>query len=198
MTVYILSLNDLSPYGDSARVAAERFEDARSRGNAKDLAAALLMHAGLGLNSIDTVSLDAAGASTETAPFFCVSCGGSYAAAVVSDYGYIGIDIADIRPRDIRDEHLHAEEHEWLGERSNRDQSYAALLTAKESLRKAADAGLEPASYSILPISQGWHIAAQGSWYLHWKRIDGHILCVCSMKPETLELRILGPNDIAA
>ena len=116
MTVFLLPLRSLDAEGDTAERAVHRFTEGRRLGSEEDIAAGLLVHRGLGRDPklLYDDETDAAAPSSMSAPFFSSSRGGMYAAAVVSDYGYVGVDIEQIRPCGDSPKRLHDEEHAWL------------------------------------------------------------------------------------
>lgn len=200
MDIYLTSIRELPEMPADALLAEEHLRGSAgycAHGNrARFAAAILLMRHALGDQALVEIELEEHGKPyLRKGPYFNISSTEKYAVIAVSGYGHVGVDIEEIRPPEPEEAGsvLNEQELEWLASRSGTGQAFSSLLTAKEAARKAAglDSELDRTSFSILPVSREWHIALNGSWFLNWRRIDGHMLCVCGMRPEPLRIHVL-------
>lgn len=205
MDIYITGLRDFMDLPGAELLSHERaqrmetYEDTSEK--ARCLAAGLLLRRVLGEDASGQIKKDENGKPfIAGGPYFSVSGAGDIVAVAVSDYGDVGIDVHEIGPyeQELADRHLQDDEQRWLASRPNKEQAFSCLWAGKQSVMKATGLTerLPAASFSILPLSRTWRVLGQSSWYLTWKRVDGHILCVSSMRPERTSIQRVKRDEL--
>lgn len=155
------------------------------------LVAGLLLRAALGIDEALYVEADPNGKPfLPGGPFFNLTHAGDMVAMAVADCE-VGIDAEDMRPYsdEVATRCFTPAELAWMRAQPDLEQAFYVLWTGKESVMKATGQGfrLEPDSFTILPIRRGLHQIAGGRWYLQWRRLHEHILCVACARPEPIQ-----------
>lgn len=211
MYIYILSIEEILDLPGVHLLPPERqkrlFRYRKTSDRARCLGAGLLirhllhLHHPDGAHAAFRVKTDENGKPfIPDGPHFNVTHAGRFVAAAVSESGQIGIDLEEITAfcAAIAQKCFQPQELEWLSGRRNMDQAFFTLWTGKEALMKATGLGfrLDPADFHILPVSASRHTICASPWFLKWRRINGHVLCVCAQSDEPLHMKILSREDL--
>lgn len=207
MDIYITTLHEFEDLPGADLLSAHRAKQlqgsSEANAQARCLAAGLLQRHVFGDPVCGRIEKDGHGKPfVEGGPYFSVAGGGDIVALAVSDYGDIGVDVEEIGPfaQSLAENHLLDDEREWLESRRNKELAFSCLWTGKQSVIKAVGhpRRMPASSFSVLPVDRSWRILGQSSWFLRWRRIDGHMLCVTSMRPEKLTLQRLGREELTS
>jgi len=119
-------------------------------------------------------------------PHFSLSHSGRLVVLLVDDCE-AGVDVEQIAPYcpAVAQRVFSRREQMWLAMQEN-DEAFYQLWTGKESIMKALGLGfqLPPESFEILPDQPGPNPVLGHRWYLHWQKLDGHMLCCASSVPD--------------
>ncbi len=115
-------------------------------------------------------------------PEFSISHSGEYAVVAV-DECEIGVDIEKVfePPKLVAERFFSKDEYEWFLNLGC-DEDFFRIWTAKESLLKKIGTGIRVpmASFSVLPIENGFHRVGVQEVFFNWITVGDHIICVCS------------------
>ena len=146
------------------------------------LGAGLLMHWGLGIHEQDLRYGEFGKPYVSGRQEFSLSHGGDWV-VLAENSTPVGLDIEQILPwhRETARLVFTPQEQTWLSQQTS-DAAFYRLWTGKEAVMKALGLGfhLPPEHFEIFPDSAGPNHVCGRNWYLHWKEIEGHLMCMAS------------------
>lgn len=190
MEVYIFDINCIPDLTGKELLTAERRSRMerylRKADQARCLAAGLLLRHVFGEKGAARITADSMGKPyLPGGPFFNLSHSGDKVVLLVSSRAS-GVDIEQISPwsEAVAQRVFTPREQAWL--KTHREKAaFYRLWTAKEGIMKALGLGfrLPPESFEV-QIEEGVPNPVCGrEWYLHWREIDGHMLCCAADSP---------------
>lgn len=160
----------------------------RQEDQARCLAAGLMLRRRFGPERAQSISVTPLGKPyLPEGPHFNLSHSGNKVVLLVSEQE-AGVDIEQIAPwcEAVARRVFSVREQDWLRTQET-DAGFYRLWTGKESIMKALGLGfqLPPESFEIHPNQSGPNVVGGKAWYLHWKELEGHMLCWAVSAPGT-------------
>lgn len=191
MKVYASDIVQMMDLPGAELLTQERYAHMRRYLKAEDrarcLTAGLMLRCILGGNRAASIRRTRLGKPfLPGGPCFNLSHSGNRVVLAVDETD-LGVDIEQIIswPPAVARKVFRAEEQNWLWQQGT-DAAFYRLWTGKEAVMKALGLGfqLPPESFEVLPDSTGPNLVCGRGWYLHWREIDGCMMCTASEHPE--------------
>lgn len=159
----------------------------RPEDQARCLAAGLMLRRVLGEEPAKRVAVANLGKPyLPGGPHFSLSHSGKLVVLLVDEHE-AGVDVEEIVPycRAVARRVFSPREQAWLHAQAD-EESFFRLWTGKESIMKALGLGfqLAPESFEISPEPCAPNRVLGRTWYLNWKKLDGHMLCCAASVPD--------------
>lgn len=202
MKLYICDIKEVLDFQGIELLDQQRrnrlFRYRRPEDQARCLTAGLMLRSVLGKEAAASMAATPLGKPfLQNGPCFNLSHSGEKVVLLTDDQE-VGTDVEYITsyPCNVAKRVFTVPEQCWL-ERRATDEAFFQLWTGKEAIMKALGSGfqLPPESFEISPEPCVPSTVCGRKWYLHWMKVDGHMICTASERAISPDRPILLTKD---